>query len=95
MEIKQSMDGAQNVASIYIDDQLVASEFSKQKDIARLKAAKLALEKLGRDEPFKITNVELAGIDDESFEIENAKQKLKELSGKRRWLKPVYRYHLF
>ncbi|KAI4388199.1 hypothetical protein MLD38_000552 [Melastoma candidum] len=89
VEIKQWKDGSENVASIHVDDQLVASGSSAQKDIAKLNAAKLALEKLGRDEPFKTEDVEMDEING-SFQIENAKQKLKELSRKRRWMKPIY-----
>ncbi|XP_010244464.1 PREDICTED: ribonuclease 3-like protein 2 isoform X2 [Nelumbo nucifera] len=86
VDIKHWRKGSSNIASVFVDGKLIASGSSDQKEIAKLNAAKVAVEKLVRMEP---TNMEIEGPGVE--EIEGAKQKLSELCSKRRWHPPKYR----
>lgn len=88
VDIKHWRNGAKNVASIYVDGTFVASGSSKQKEMAKLNAAKHALRKLSLSIPSNV------GAFDSSVGIEGAKQKLHELCGKKKWPKPKYRYEL-
>ncbi|KAH9622866.1 hypothetical protein KSS87_007869 [Heliosperma pusillum] len=77
-----------NICSIYVDKKLVATGTSDQRVIAKLNAAKEALAKLdhsGYNPSGVVCEV------NENNEIEAAKQKLHELCGKKKWVKPSYR----
>ncbi|KAL3508459.1 hypothetical protein ACH5RR_027860 [Cinchona calisaya] len=90
VDIRHWRKGEENIASVYVDGQFVVSAFSEQKEIARLHAAKAALQKLLYNAGDKCSMdicLELNG----SNEIEGAKQKLHELCGKKKWPKPSYR----
>lgn len=70
----------------------VASGSSEQKEIAKLNAAREALEKLAQSMPVNGGFSEIFDDIDGKFEIEAAKQKLHELCGKKKWPKPIYKY---
>lgn len=91
INIRYWKDDNSSIASVYFDDELLASGCAENKDTAKLIAAKLALRKLS-----EVLPVEMA-IDEDSVEIElrDAKKKLNEICFKRKWPKPVYRYILF
>lgn len=78
------------IASVYVDGALVASASSKQKEIAKLSAAREALHKFSQSihasERMFGTN---DGIDT-NFENGGAKQKLHDLCGKKKWANPNY-----
>lgn len=82
-----------NICSIYVDGKLVATGTSDQKDIAKLNAAKEALEKLSQSGINNRTSI-IYEVNDKN-EIESAKQKLHELCGKKKWPKATYRYCFF
>lgn len=77
-----------NICSVYVDGKLIATGTSDQKDIAKLNAAKEALEKLSKS---AINHLGLIFEVNDQNEIESAKQKLHELCGKKKWPKPTYR----
>ncbi|XP_021758976.1 ribonuclease 3-like protein 2 [Chenopodium quinoa] len=77
-----------NICSIYVDGKLIATGTSDQKDIAKLNAAKEALEKINKS---VINNVGIVYEVNDKNEIESAKQKLHELCGKKKWPKATYR----
>ncbi|XP_058745048.1 ribonuclease 3-like protein 2 [Vicia villosa] len=90
VEIEQHRNGAKSTASVYVDGELVASASSDQKDIARLEAAKAALDKLESLFPATSMMPDCCGDIDSTFVIEAAKQKLYAVCGKKKWPKPVY-----
>lgn len=92
VDMKNWRNGSKTVSSVYVDGSFVASGSSKQKQIARLDAAREALKKLSKF--MDISNRTAITIDgiDESFEIEGAKQKLHDFCSKKKWQKPTYRY---
>ncbi|PIN09470.1 Ribonuclease III [Handroanthus impetiginosus] len=87
VDIKHWRKGERNIASVYVDGNLVASASSDQKENARLHAAKEALQKLF-SKSNEFMNVDIPSQLDE---IEGAKQKLRELCDKRKWPKPNYK----
>ncbi|XP_043688835.1 ribonuclease 3-like protein 2 [Telopea speciosissima] len=88
VDIKHWRKESKNVASVYVDGKLIGSGSSEQKDIAKLNAAKEALQKLWKSEPSEMeTDVAGQGAD----EIEGAKHKLNEFCGKKRWRQAKYR----
>ncbi|XP_021287715.1 ribonuclease 3-like protein 2 isoform X2 [Herrania umbratica] len=89
VDIKHWKKGLTNVASVYVDGSFIASGSSEQKDIAKLNAARGALHKLLQSMPVDVNPFGIEGING-SFEIDGAKQKLHELCGKKKWLKPIY-----
>ncbi|KAL2944682.1 Ribonuclease 3-like protein 2 [Bienertia sinuspersici] len=88
VDIKNWRKMDRNICSIYIDGKLIANGTSDQKDIAKLNAAKEALEKLNKT---VINHMGIIYEVNEMNEIESAKQKLHELCGKKKWPKPTYR----
>ncbi|KAE8723542.1 Ribonuclease 3-like protein 2 [Hibiscus syriacus] len=86
VDIIHSKNGEKTIAEVYVDGEFIASDSSYQKDIAKLTAVKKALLKLSKS---MAVDVDSFGID-ESFKIEGAKQKLHELSTKKKWSKPIY-----
>ncbi|XP_061342227.1 ribonuclease 3-like protein 3 isoform X2 [Gastrolobium bilobum] len=90
VDIKHWRNGDKSIASVYVDGQFVASASSDQKDIARLDAAKVALDKLANLVPVSTMTLNYCAGIDGTFEIEAAKHKLHELCGMKKWPKPVY-----
>ncbi|KDP39171.1 hypothetical protein JCGZ_00928 [Jatropha curcas] len=82
---------AKHIASVLVDGEFIASGSSEQKEIAKLNAAKVALQKLSLSLASNVGLSDDMDIVDGSFEIEGAKQKLHELCGKRKWPKPSYK----
>lgn len=78
------------VATVTIDGKFIVSASSENKENAKLLAAKAALEKLsyGSCDPLKDSIFEQLNHDGEILE---AKQKLHELCGKKKWPKPKYK----
>ncbi|XP_045833125.1 ribonuclease 3-like protein 2 [Trifolium pratense] len=90
LDIRQCRDGAKSTASVYVDGELVASASSDQRDIAKLDAVKIALQKLEPVLPtIPMTSDYCAGLDG-PFEIKGAKQKLYAICGMKKWRKPGY-----
>lgn len=81
-----------SIVSVYVDGELVASDSSEQKEIAKLNAAKGALRKLSHSMPSNDGLADILESISGSFEIEGAKQKLYDICGKKRWPKPSYKY---
>ncbi|PNX93904.1 ribonuclease 3-like protein 2-like [Trifolium pratense] len=89
VDIRQWRNGAKSTANVYVDEELVASASSDQKDIARLEVAKIALHKLEQILPATMMSDSYDGLDC-TFEIEAAKQKLYAICGMKKWPKPEY-----
>ncbi|KAJ4949997.1 hypothetical protein NE237_026829 [Protea cynaroides] len=87
VDIKYWRKESENIASVYVDGKLVGSGSSEQKEIAKLNAAKEALQSLWQSESSEME------IDDDngSEEIEGAKHKLNELCGKNKWRQAKYK----
>ncbi|KAK9133292.1 hypothetical protein Scep_012820 [Stephania cephalantha] len=92
VDIRHWRKGAVNIANIFVDGKLVGSGCSEQKDIAKINAAKEALDKLWKSLSLD-TEVDI--VDESTVldgkEIDGAKQKLNEFCNKKRWHKPTYR----
>ncbi|XP_010508890.1 PREDICTED: ribonuclease 3-like protein 2 [Camelina sativa] len=86
IDIKNSKDGNNSIADIYLDDKFLASGRAENKDIARLIAGKEALRQLSEVLPVEMV------IDEDSVQIEfkHAKTKLNEICLKKKWPKPIY-----
>jgi hypothetical protein len=91
LDIRQCRNGAKSTTSVYVDGQFVASATSDQRDIAKLDAVKIALQKLEPVLPVIPMSSDLCADLDGPFEIEGAKQKLYAICGVKKWVKPVYR----
>ncbi|XP_057977504.1 ribonuclease 3-like protein 2 [Malania oleifera] len=92
VDIQHWRKGDKDIVSVFVDGKFVTSSSSEQKEIAKLNAAKIALEKLSQS-----NNVDLGMVEscDEvsgtlTWEIEAAKQKLHVLCVKKKWPKPTY-----
>ncbi|KAL1347715.1 hypothetical protein HN51_023749 [Arachis hypogaea] len=90
VDIKYWRNDGKTIASVYVDGQFVTSASSDQKDIAKLDAAKLALDKIANSLPANTSMLEFSAGVDGSFEIEFAKHELNELCGKKKWSKPIF-----
>lgn len=93
VDIKHWRKGSKNIASVYVGGKFIASGSSDEKEIAKLNAAKEALQKLSsklKDTEMTQNNLEING----SCEIDGAKQKLHEFCSKKKWPKPSYRYDI-
>jgi hypothetical protein len=91
LDIWLCWNGITSTTSVYVDGQLVASATSDQRDIAKLDAVKIALQKLEPVLPVIPMSSDLCADLDGPFEIEAAKQKLYAICGVKKWVKPVYR----
>ncbi|QCE15804.1 ribonuclease 3-like protein 2 [Vigna unguiculata] len=98
VEIKPVRNETESIAYVFVDGQFIASASSATKDLAKLEAAKIALERLASLVPLtsmrpSIGNVELNFYTDDNGDmiIEGAKHKLHELSQNKKWSKPEYR----
>ncbi|KAK4275875.1 hypothetical protein QN277_018889 [Acacia crassicarpa] len=89
VRIKHWQDGGKIHAGVYVNGKSVAMAVSDQKNIARLNAARAALPLLANSD-LAVTDQNLWGDIDGPFEIQGAKQKLHEISGKMKWSEPVY-----
>ncbi|XP_058101267.1 ribonuclease 3-like protein 2 [Magnolia sinica] len=88
VDIRHWKKGVKNIANVYVDGKMVGSGCSEQKEIAKLNAAKEALQKLLDSEPMSMdTDSQRFGGTQE----EGAKQRLNELCSKNRWPKPFYK----
>ncbi|RHN69976.1 putative ribonuclease III [Medicago truncatula] len=90
VDIRHSRNGDKSTASVYVDGELFAVASSDQKDIAKLDAAKSAVQKLERVLPITTTTPDNCKGLDGTFEIEEPKQKLYALCGRKKWPTPVY-----
>ncbi|CAJ1971424.1 unnamed protein product [Sphenostylis stenocarpa] len=98
VDIKQVRKGAESVASVFVDGQFIASASSVQKDLAKLEAAKIALDRLAYVVPPNSmkpsgSNMQLSFCPDKdgTMIIEAAKHRLHEFCENKKWPKPVYR----
>ncbi|KAL7217907.1 hypothetical protein ACSBR2_011187 [Camellia fascicularis] len=91
VSIKHWRRGEKYIASVYVDGEFIAKASSEQKENAKRYAAKAALEKLSHSSSEDKMNVDIYSSMNGTNEIEGAKQKLHEICGKKRWLKPTYR----
>jgi hypothetical protein len=91
LDVRQWRNGAKSTVSVYVDEDLVASASSDQKDIARLDAAKIALHKLEQILPAVTMMSDCCADLDCTFEIEAGMQNLYAICGMKKWPKPVYR----
>ncbi|XP_008775637.3 ribonuclease 3-like protein 2 [Phoenix dactylifera] len=81
-----------NVMNVFVDGKLIGIGSSEQKMIAKLNAARDALEKLSCPEAvFMNIGPCSAEGDGAGEQIQGSKQKLHELCSKKRWPKPVYK----
>ncbi|KAJ4951630.1 hypothetical protein NE237_028462 [Protea cynaroides] len=87
VDIKHWRKGSKNIASVYVDGNLIGSCSSEQKEIAKLNAAKEALQKLWPSE-FSEMKIEVRSG---SVEIQGAKNKLNELCAKKKWCQAKYK----
>ncbi|KAI3941456.1 hypothetical protein MKW98_022463 [Papaver atlanticum] len=90
VDIKHWRKGTRNIASVYVDGKLIGSSSSDQKDIAKISAAKEALERMYEMGSLPLEDGSIVKVDDLQ-EIEGAKQKLNSLCTKKRWSMPVYK----
>ncbi|MED6218347.1 hypothetical protein PIB30_025922 [Stylosanthes scabra] len=90
VDVKYWRNDGKTIASVYVDGRFVTSASSDQKDIAKLDAAKLALDKIANSFPANTRMLEFSAGVNGSFEIELAKHELNELCGKKNWSKPVF-----
>ncbi|XP_072981407.1 ribonuclease 3-like protein 2 isoform X1 [Typha angustifolia] len=80
-----------NVFNVFVDGQLVGMGSSEHKMIAKLNAARDALEKLASSKFDFLMTTELLSGDGEAGEQKESKQKLNELCSKMNWPKPIYK----
>lgn len=100
VEFKHVRTKTASIANVFVDGKLIASASSAQKDLAKLEAAKIALDSLASLVPPPTSikpssrNIELNFFTDEdgNMSIEAAKHRLHEYCESRKWSKPVYRY---
>ncbi|CAI9088374.1 OLC1v1022683C1 [Oldenlandia corymbosa var. corymbosa] len=91
VNITYSKEGGYNFAYVFVDGELIGSASAKQKENAKLHAAKDALQKLSYNNGCKVINVDYYSELNDSSEIDGAKHKLHEICGKKKWPKPIYR----
>lgn len=87
VDIKHWRKREKDIASIYVGGQFIASASSKNKENAKLHAAREALKKLCVSEKMDVDCSYING----TTKIDGAKQILHELCGEKRWPKPCYR----
>ncbi|WVY89220.1 hypothetical protein V8G54_034734 [Vigna mungo] len=98
VEFKHVRTKTASIANVFVDGKFIASASSAQKDLAKLEAAKIALDRLASLVPPPTSvkpssrNIELNFFTDEdgNMSIEAAKHRLHEYCESRRWSKPVY-----
>lgn len=92
VDFKHWKKGQNNVMNVFVDGKLIGIASSEQQKIAKLNAARDALEKLYCPEPaFMDIEPCLREGDGAVEQIEGSKQKLHELCCKKHWPKPVYK----
>lgn len=92
VEFEDSKEGQTNVMKVFVDGELIGIGSAEQKLIAKLNAARDALEKLLCSEAEHMdTEPCLPGGVGAGELIERSKQKLNELCIKNRWPRPVYK----
>ena len=99
VKIKHERNETESIAHVFVDRQLILSAPAATKDLAKLKAAKIAHERLASQVPPtsmrpSIGNKELIFYTDDNGNMitESANHKLHELSQNKKWPKPEYRY---
>ncbi|WVZ21657.1 hypothetical protein V8G54_008979 [Vigna mungo] len=97
-EIKSVRNETDSIAYVFVDGQCIASASSVKKDLAKLEAAKIALDRLQSmlsptSMSPSISDMQLNFYTDDNGDmiIETAKQKLNELCQNKKWPKPEYR----
>ncbi|KAA8523646.1 hypothetical protein F0562_010069 [Nyssa sinensis] len=91
VDIKHWRKGEKNIATVYVDGRYVATSSSEQKENAKLHAATAALQKLLPSKENDRMSLDISSAINGTNEIEGAKQKLHELSNKKKLPKPSYR----
>ncbi|CAL9767242.1 unnamed protein product [Musa acuminata subsp. burmannicoides] len=86
VDISSSFDGSSNNFKVVVDGEVMGIGFSKQKNLARLHAARDALQRLSALQAADREEGD-AGAEAEV----GAKQKLNELCNKKHWMNPTYR----
>lgn len=88
VEFKQWREDDKTFSSVYVDDKLIVSTSSDRKENAKLHAAAAALEKLR----YHNGKIDIYSSWFENGDIKAPKRKLNEISFKKKWSKPTYRY---
>ncbi|KAK7372002.1 hypothetical protein VNO80_05370 [Phaseolus coccineus] len=93
VEIQQERNETECIANVFVDGEFIASATSVQKDLAKLEAAKIALNRLAYLIPLTSSSSTMSFYPDEdgNMIIEAAKHRLYELCESKKWPKPVYR----
>ncbi|WOL09348.1 hypothetical protein Cni_G18101 [Canna indica] len=94
IEFKNVRKGSLNVTNVFVDGKLVGTGFSEQNKIARLNAARDALQKFstlqsGADD-MEVNRLLTTGYE-VLDEKDGSKKKLNELCAKKHWQKPLYK----
>ncbi|KAM7279706.1 hypothetical protein ACFE04_006840 [Oxalis oulophora] len=88
IDFRQWRNGDKTIFSVYVDGVFTGSGSSEQRDIAKLKAAKEALDKLNA---MKIEKPKVLEWMKGKSEIQEAKHKLHEISLNKKWQRPQYK----
>lgn len=90
IEFKQWRQDDKSFSSVYVDNMLIVSVSSDSKENAKLHAARAALEKLtDQNGPMDVFSSWF-----ENGEIKDPKRKLNQVSIKKKWSEPTYRYEI-
>lgn len=90
LEFTYSKNGVESVTNVYVDEKLLSTASSEQKETSKLAAAKDALQIMMIPLPSRIESNANAQIAREVSEIREAKHKLTEYCSKNGFLKPTY-----
>ena len=90
VRISYEKKGEKIFATVTVNGEFIASASSEHRELAKLLAAKDALEKLSQRSYNQLKDTIFDHISMDG-EIEEAKQKLHELCGKKKWSKPNYK----
>lgn len=91
VDIKFSREDNKCVASVFVDEQLLVSASSDQKYLAKLEAAKLALQQVSHMVPKPDVRLVLGQDEDGTLMVMAAKHKLHEICMIKKWPKPLFR----
>ncbi|KAG8084994.1 hypothetical protein GUJ93_ZPchr0010g10372 [Zizania palustris] len=90
-QFKTWQKGGTTVVNIFVGGKLVGIGSSQQKAIAKLNAARHALEKLSGGAKQMLTTGDGSGLGDEALELRECKQKLNEQCSRKNWPKPIFK----
>lgn len=92
LDIKNWKKDSFNITNVFVDGILLGIGSSEQKVIARLNAARDALEKLSFSYHTVDMDVDLCSTSRNGVqEIDGSKKRLNEFCNKKHWLKPIYK----